>query len=272
MHVLARFILSILCCGLAANLGGCIAFYTYRPVQISVQDAETQKPIPNVRIQTVYFFMFLLNPPQSTPVTTNSNGQATEMVATYNDRILIATAAGYIRSNPMNVLHDENYHLPHSITIKLYREPLPKITYVIPNGYRGPLKIVTFPPTKDTKDILGKRNFIYHASANGYIAFHPTPFLYYSNGLCSPSWSVIQQDGTLIPVDHNDLPPDTIAVRWLYTGPATLNKINWRELYVIGTQADYNRLHARIFTTIKHGDTREERCNPAAVDALFSKE
>ena len=64
------------------------------------------------------------------------------------------------------------------MTVNLYREPEPNIVIVVPNGYRGLLKIDMRPVPQWVQGGIGQRTFRFHATlTGGYVEVPATPLL-----------------------------------------------------------------------------------------------
>jgi hypothetical protein len=221
------------------ELGGC-AIYSYRPVDVKVIDAESEQPIADANVWVGYVSMFVFNAPTQHSVTTDSAGRATIPVANFRGTVWGFGARGYL---PTDAYSQSNDRLPHQgcptfdqptgreATIRLYRGPKPTITVIVPNGYRGPLWVHRRPAARWIQDTKGKRDFIYHAAADGYVRIDATRLLLES--VDDLDIKVRYEDGTPIVQVRDGAPNETeVALRWVTC------QGNEKSVFVVGTKAD----------------------------------
>ena len=136
------------------NLTACVSFHKYRQVDVAVVDAESGGPIPGANITVVYVHpeAIILNHPENTTGITDDDGRASLSVANYRDGVVwYAEAPGYLDHRaavwaraervPEEFLDDPSSISADRATIRLYQQPPPKATIVIPDDYRGPVRI-----------------------------------------------------------------------------------------------------------------------------------
>jgi len=248
--------------------GGCIGFYCYYPTHYAVYDAETGQPVAgaSVHVQYMHNMMPMLNEPRNVGAITDESGRAILDVATHcpNRYPTVRTSAhGYIEygvGSPREAGQHGTSLYP--VNVYLYKEPLPKVTFVIPDGYRGPFMIDLRPVNTWIQDEPGKREFTFHLPPSGCIRINATPLLSDSRlrdmGFhLSGSSRFVYQNGTRIPdIGYQRYGPDDIAVRGLNvrTFPAPLSS-TYQYLFVVGTA----------------NDAKEIAGNPNAFDALFDQ-
>jgi len=234
-------------------LGGCIKFYGYRDVTVSVRDAETNQPISHARVDVKYLYMMVINAPKPTYGNTDADGIAVIHAANFDGQDWKASAEGFL-SDQRPFFDNES-----RADFKLYREPAPTIEIIVPNGFRGPLLIDRRPVTDWIQGETGHRVFTYHASSNGYVAIDATPLLM---GFDIFKLEARFENGA--PIPRRDLVgtgPGTIALRWV--------DASWpRDLFVVGTESDIEKLHPIIYD-YKNGDPHTISLNHTALNALF---
>lgn len=60
---------------------GCVSLHVTWPVQVTVVDVNSRKPVANVSVETMYTYFLTLNVPRDAHTTTDENGQAIIPVA-----------------------------------------------------------------------------------------------------------------------------------------------------------------------------------------------
>ena len=269
MTALKITFLMAICMIMSVLLGGCIAFPSYHPVEVSVRDAETDAPIPNARVMIDYVAVYILNQPKDDAALTNEQGIATLRVSTNTSRYWCASAKGYlgydesisgaiggVRSAWMEGTED------HPVC-HLYRRPEPHIFIIIPNGYRGPLWIEKRPVPKLIQDQIGKRDFTYRAAPNGYVGIDATPLLMREPIYDDLFRNVVYENHSIVPHKEGQTPPDKIAVRLVSWVSAT------RLLLVVGTEQDIRDIGPGVAELYKEGDAFHKL--DKMIDALFEK-
>jgi hypothetical protein len=244
------FVLSLLL--LSSTTPGCIAFYGYEPVQVSVRDVETGEPIGGAKIRVWYRYMLVLNAPDPTEAKTDPAGAATLQVATFAMQSLETSAEGY-----MNAPEQDSFEVPKDrVVFDLYRKPRPRITIIVPNNYRGPLKIDRRPSPTLIKSNCGTRDFTFKATADGYVRIETIPRL--KDDFLSDNIHVVDEEGHDI-VRRND--PNDVGLNWV-----TCSGDGGRDLFVIGTKMEVEAFEDDIYD----GDRKKSvSLNHKAFDALF---
>lgn len=284
---MARFrsvIFLLLTVAVCATQSGCVAIYWKRPIDVLVLDAETCEPIEGASVDVFYMprgidftWGLAINKPDGARVLTDSQGRATIPVANFAYICWNAEAPGYRKNGGGSVGScrvPENLHPPlekvrgHSAEIRLYREPPPRLTIVVPDGYRG-LLLVEMRPTKQPRLVEsspGPRDFVVHTNARGYVCIDETPLLEGCAEICNPL-HVRQACGDVVP-DYSDpnFGPEDITLHSVDSITVDGHK---KHLYVIGTQADVDKLHPVVNTCID-GNPRHTTSNHEGIDGLFT--
>ena len=155
---------------LVTCLHGC-ASYSYERLNIVTIDGESGTPVNNARVTVRYIQKFRpLNPPANVDVRTREDGTATVRVADFGPQWKV-TAPGYLTFHSSGYrmattrLPDVFYRRPSkTVEIPLYRTPQPIVNVIVPNGYRGPLKVVRLPVDGSIQEHPGQRRFLFSAS------------------------------------------------------------------------------------------------------------
>lgn len=248
------FVRSLLCVGLCGFWNGCIAFYSHRSVEVSVHDAETNVPVAGAQVGVWYRYMMIANAPKPTSAVTDERGIAVVPATTFESQEWSASAAGYLAGSRGS---DPDH--PKRMEFRLYRQPAPRLTIIVPDGYRGPLKIDRRPIPHWVQDQVGKREFTFRSSHTGYVAIAATPLLW-RRSFSDLLTEVRYESGQRVPVDDYKS-PSRVALRWITC-------LGARDLYVVGTEQDAKALHPIIYHYI-NGDPRHITANLEAFDALF---
>ncbi len=267
---------------LALCLTGCeISHHSLTPVEVLVLDAETAAPLSDVTVSVYYQHpkaIVVLNMPKDISADTGTDGRVAFGVADFHSGwTWTVSATGYpsVRWNedrrhpagwpvPVGVrdmFNDERAR--REITVYLYREPPPQITVIVPNGYRGPLKVALRPSENYVQGEVGQREFVFNASETGYVGIEASPLLrrtYASRVL------VRYADGPRIWDWGEYLSPDRDDRIALYRIVGRGNR--W--LYMIGTKADAEALRAKVFEKVADPDP-SRLFKREAFDAIFSQ-
>jgi hypothetical protein len=233
---------------------------TYHPVNVAVYDAETDAPIAGAEVAVYYRGIYPFGFPKSDPAATDDRGAATIRIAAGETVEWCASAEGYMvdRGEPGEDVR----------VFRLYKLPRPQVTIVVPNGYRGPLKIDMRLVPGRVQGKIGKRDFVFRASPSGYVDFDATPLLLATEHFHSleSNFFAVHEDGSPVPDDYR-LGRFGVGLRWVADGGLPRR---WRRLYVIGTYADGQALHAKIMREID-GDPHHLMMDDDALDALFTQ-
>ncbi|MCL2648912.1 MAG: hypothetical protein FWD61_18260 [Phycisphaerales bacterium] len=261
---------------LTPGLGGCIAFYSYKPIHFAVYDAETGQPIAGASVHVRYManLFSIHNPPRRGGATTDRSGRAKlDMPTPWGEEAstqmcikdclgfgLLGTrvevsAHGYIEDSPKETGQKSTPQNP--VNVYLYKEPLPEITFVVPDGYRGPLMIDLRPAKTRVQDEPGKRTFTFQVSPSGYIRIDAAPLLFELDWSCLSKSRFVYKSGTCI-LKHGEYgaaDPNRIAVRILHVMELPARPGSGQYLFVVGTESD----------------AKEIASDPKAWDALFDQ-
>lgn len=259
----------------ASCLPGCIsiASHSYETVDVRVLDAETNDPISNATVSITYGHgeEIVLNQPENVAVTTDGHGRAILEITEYIDTGVVAwevSAGAYISRYAGDTFSgrvpDEflkvgtDHDAPLEAEIQLYRAPRPSVTIVVPDGYRGPLKIEHEPKPDWVQEAIGRRNFEFSASDDGYVFVEASRLL--ARGVFGRA-SARYTDGTRIQRIYTFYEPEKdndIGLRAIGTFP------RYRDLYVIGTKSDEDSLRAMIYPPQHQGELNME-----ALETIF---
>jgi hypothetical protein len=244
-HSLANAVIVLL----ALVVSGC---HVYAPLNISVGDAETGKPIAGALVDASYFF----EPfgPSNTTSATDERGKSTMPVPAGYSPMLHIRASGYWlpgsghRNLPVEGCDCDTKRLQ----VWLYRVPVPSIELVIPNGYRGLIRLNLRPATDRIQDEPGKRHFVFHASSSGFVNVRAAPLLMDLDfmGFAGKATDLIAryEDGTPIPksgfpYDAPATEDNQVALRWVGQQQAdNSNPSDSGFLFAIGTQGEVDEL------------------------------
>jgi hypothetical protein len=235
---------------------GCV-FNRSARLQVTVRDAETDVPIPRAKVDVATMLMAVGAYPGPASALADEDGIAILKAAMSRVQTWRVAANGYLPLNTMKKVDK-----PAPLVFRLYKKPAPHVIIIVPSGFHGPLKVElrTIPGWAQEK--VGEREFIFHASATGFLRIDATPLL---AKLEADIHRIDAQfeDGTEIPQGDYRIGPSAIGLRYM-TG------VGRRILFVIGTEQDVNSLHPLIYH-YKNGDPHNVSHNFEAFNALFSE-
>jgi uncharacterized membrane protein YgcG len=211
----------------------------YRPVVVQARDADTKKPIPGAEIRLSYPLADPSVAPWQSVGTTGSDGTTQLRVAPYGDVgvLLDANALGYMTDQ-------KNYSIdavkaikspwffesagqrPVSFVVELYAEPFPGVELVLPNGYRGTVKVAV-KIQDDAPYKPGQRLFSYEVPASGILQLTGPPLL---RRVYSPDFHARYADGTILNRQAKD---DEM-------GFFSLKSEGGFDYFLVGTKAEYD--------------------------------
>jgi hypothetical protein len=258
-------VLQVLGLCILSALPGC-AVYTLRPVDVVVVDAESGKPVQGAEVGVDYLALFILNRPWPASGKTDSQGKTSLWVANFHDgsENWSASAPDYLPFQSGGMGSDSRNRIPCDLVppggsaatgpavIHLYRKPAARIMVIVPDGYRGPLKIDLHPVPEFMAKEPGARQFTFSASSNGYVGIQATPILLHLNRDIEARYA----NGDPIP-QAGPSNPNVIALRYV----TTEGNINMQELYVVGTADDK--------AAVSHAIFEPDKVNQDAWDRLF---
>jgi hypothetical protein len=171
---------------LLATLPGCQALHAYRPVTVLACDAETKKPIPGAEVRISY--PLAQSPPWEPVGTTSSDGTVQLKAAPYGDAGILVDAvrSGYMTEQkgfPVDAVKavspfrffSGGSHAP-DLVVEMYAEPLPEVELMLPDGYRGTLKVAV-KVRDDAPFQPGQRQFSYEVPPSGVLEIVGPPLL-----------------------------------------------------------------------------------------------
>ncbi|MEM6853842.1 MAG: hypothetical protein AAF593_05475 [Planctomycetota bacterium] len=171
----------ILGLAILALLPGC-KWYTYQDTTVLVTDGETGEPLPNAEVGVQAIAMFTFNLPEDIFVKTDDSGTAKIKLVDNHPYFLDVGAEGYRglgtsdrwlrRPNDESPMYSATPQASHvtlteadpddghdtaQLHIKLFRDPPPSLRVVVPNGYRGLIKIHLVRYPGDSPDLPTER-------------------------------------------------------------------------------------------------------------------
>src|SRR5436190_521943 len=139
-------VLVLLACAL---LQGCIHFSSTVPV--AVLDGDTEQPVPGATVAVGYDgeAFWYSTTPRDVEVKTGVDGLAKVKVtgAEEGGAVMSVTAPGYIdysaypEKNVPRTFEAKEVNGKKAYAVPIYRLPAPQMVIVLPDGYRGPVRI-----------------------------------------------------------------------------------------------------------------------------------
>jgi hypothetical protein len=216
---------------LLSTASGCQAFIASRDVTVVVRDAESKKPIPGAEVSIYYLHLIDPFAPAESGGTTGPDGAVRLRAAPYPGLFMEAQASGYLGQGctsalegletiePANWLTGRKQR-PVVRVVELYCEPGPTVELVLPDGYRGIVKVVE---ALDDRPAAGKRRFTFPVPPSGVVEMRGPRVLAHATAL---EFTARYANGTPLPRDGT-----AVGLRWL-EAPGD------GHYFVVGTQAD----------------------------------
>lgn len=231
---------------LLALTPGCQAMYHYRPLAVQTVDAETRKPIPGAEVLVSYPVTPASQAPRNSSGTTGNDGIAQVQAAPCGNDILLvtATASGYISEDKdlsaatVQAIKPAEKG-PARCVVELYAAPRPNVELVLPNGYRGMLKVgIEF--KEDAPHAPGQRDFSYVVAPEGTKIIAP-PLLRH---LRPEAFNARYANGKVLSGTFTDSRGDPLSKYEMDTalGFWWLKRDDHFEYYLVGTVAEYNTI------------------------------
>lgn len=245
---------------------GCISFHSNEALDVLVLDAETGEPLPGALVEVEYSRGGLqLNAPRNRSRQTDANGRASIVVAAGElaTPLWYVSAEGYIKYYrlasgnqrvPWNLVAEQHDGSATTVKVRLYREPDPTVTLIVPDGYVGPLFIRTVEVDGYVLGAPGQRDFEYTVSDDGYVEMEVSPLLFLSGGM---PLRTRYMSGRMIP------PASGFGATRLYR----VFSLGSKRLWVIGTEDDQIEWRNRILPP--GANSPLERLNTEVWDSLF---
>lgn len=218
---------------------GCQTLSPCPPVTVRVEDAETHEPIPGASVRLWYPLTQPSSPTRNSTATTEMNGTAQlRVVSCGNAGVMLEVSASGHLTEEKN-LCSETIHVTESahgraastasradVVMELYSEPRPRIELIVPDGYRGLVKI-EIQIEDDAPLEPGKRSFSQVVSDAGMATIEGPALLRH---LSASDFGARYVDGTLL--NHQPKPLE-IGLRWLKNDGAY-------QYFVVGDQSDFD--------------------------------
>jgi hypothetical protein len=226
---------------LLATVPGCQVFHAYRPVTVQARDAETKQPIPGAEIRLSYPLVRPSDGPWQSVGTTGGDGTTQLRAAPYGEAgiMLDVTKPGYMSeqknypTEAVKAIESSWFIKPAgpptvNFVVEMYAEPFPSVELVLPNGYRGTVKV----GVKIQEDVpcpAGQRLFSYQVPPSGILQITGPPLL---RRVFSPDFSARYVDGTVL---NRQPQGDEVGFLCLKTEGGF-------DYYVVGTRAEFEAL------------------------------
>ena len=245
---------------------GCAVITRHR-VDVVVLDAETGEPIPNAEVAAYYSVLGDHDPLWSMPLTTIGSSQQTDengktSIGVTNTAKIVGEAPNYLVPTvfyPQAASIAPNPEMKgRRATIRLYHEPAPAITIVVPDGYQGPLLVERQPVDRWVGQEVGERQFTFRATDRGYVRIEATPLLLNFDSVASRNLRVQYASGDFIR-DDSRVSDEDVVVR-------QIGSFGLKDIQVIGTKHDQEDLRGR---TQQRLDPVTITTDFASIDALF---
>jgi hypothetical protein len=187
------------CLLFCAIVQGCARFG--KTIPIAVFDGDIGEPVSGATVSVTYDNMVYgldLFPPHDDEEKTGADGVAKVKVCR-TDTILDAMAfasrgatigvsapgylgyGGYPRDYVPPTFQRRKVNGKDGYAVPIYKLPAPQIVIVLPDNYRGPVRITRKFPNRWVQDEPGKRVFEFTASAQGEVNIDASPLLYRIN-------------------------------------------------------------------------------------------
>jgi hypothetical protein len=220
---------------------GCQALHVYRPVLIEARDAETNKPLPGAEIRLSYPLAQSSMAPWESMGTTGSDGVVRLRAAPYGDvGVLVdVTLPGYMTERksygvdaiqaikPAAFSEAAEGRSPNFV-VEMYAEPFPGVELVIPDDYRGMVKVAV-KVRDDAPCTPGQRLFSYVVPPSGVVEIVGPPLL---RRVFSTDFRARYANGTAL---KRQVPDGEVGF-WSFKSEGE------NDYFVVGTRADYEAL------------------------------
>ena len=248
---------ALACCVLTTALAGCGVFRTHRPVTIQVIDGETRQPLSDAKLSVYYPNMLDFTAPLPTSGVTDEQGLVTLRIGDYHSIELRGELADHYQLSPHRISRESVVGLPRkpmrqiSHTVELWKLPAPKIEVIVPDGYRGPVKVVyeTAPP--ETYE-PGRREFTFRSDRSGRVTVVGPAYL---DGFLSVV-SARYESGAVIPLPSANR-PEEVAFRWVHGNSLPVGRPS--DLFIVGTEAEDKALWRQVHRQIGYNTWQNDR-------------
>jgi hypothetical protein len=237
-----RLAVCLVCPVLLLGVGpGCLSpgLDPYRPVVIQARDAETKQPLPDTAVRISYPVAGPATAPQVSAGSTDDYGLARLWAAPCGDGgILVeATASGYlcqtrdlspeeVEALPLPSWFEAVERRPVSFTLDLYKAPNPTVELLLPEHFRGPLRVEVV-IREDAPCRPGQRVFRCQVPESGTVQVVGPPLLRHL-----PEFRAVTADGTVL----------SRQPKSYETGFWWLRNDEKCQVFLVGTAAEYAEL------------------------------
>jgi hypothetical protein len=244
---------------------GCGLFNEYRPMHVMVRDAETKEPIAGVEITGMATRMLDVFGPIPPHGTTDASGQATLSAGLDRGLDLIFEADGYLRKNINSSITAEDVQsLPKAedpsridLLINLERDPKATFVLIVPNHYRGLLRI-RFEPTEGI-EVAQKATYLVPVGPDGRAVVRLPKAICRKEG--ERNVAAREVSGKHVKWEHHCSEPEKIGLRWVHSTEDT-------ELYIIGSGKEVEALDERFDPENANG---KRVFNPVEYSKIFER-
>jgi uncharacterized membrane protein YgcG len=226
---------------LLGSAPGCQALHVYRPVTVQVRDAETKKPIPGAEVRLSYPLADASFAPWQAVGMSGSDGIAQLRAAPYGEAgiLLDVTIPSYMTEQksfsteavaaikPTGFLESAGQR-PVSFVVEMYAEPFPEVELVVPDGFRGTVK-VAINIQDDAPHTPGQRLFSYVVPPSGTLQVTGPTLL---RRVYAPDFRARYANGT--PINRQPLGDEV--------GFLSLKTEGGFDYFLIGTRAELEEL------------------------------
>jgi hypothetical protein len=214
---------------------GCLLLQHPKSVSVLVRDAETKQPINGAEVKLMCLSARTAkHPPETTGATGNDGVVRLAAAQDVETAFVQGGGKGYITEEanlPAAIIVNakplkRGETGPPDFVLDVYAEPAIKVELVVPNGYRGLVK-VEVETQPDAPWTPGQRNLRCEVPPSGVVHLKGPPLLRH---LRSWDYSAHYADGTPLPEPKGML---EVGLRWLKCEV-------YDQYFVVGTQADWN--------------------------------
>jgi hypothetical protein len=262
--------------------GGCLHVYTSQTYTVTVLDGDTNRPVPNARVELIYLRSEIdINNPSDEPTgVTDGQGKVALAGTTFVHTWVVRLDDTYL-SNGRWQEPDSPASDPASVQLKVYRRPKPTLSLIIPDGFHGPVMINPGGPGEPLGFTPGQRQFTFRVPPSGLAVFKAPGIFHTQSTDAMDDFSLIfvTQDGREIPQARAFFSGDKFVAEFA-PGPASrsaFNAMNFEAnthfgtehpIWVIGALGDAEAVARKLY--LAHQDGLGHDLNYPAFEAMFS--